>query len=188
MRQIIKTPLSVWSEELSSDLCDSLIAEGLWLPLENATIDTERNVNENIRKNKVGWFELNTLIDNLLLNYVLRTNLYNEWNFQITDREKPQFTVYEKDAFYTWHRDSNVTRPLERKISVTVQLSDPSTYEGGEFKIQDYWGEKELSIYPQAALRGTIIIFPSILKHIVTPVTEGTRYSIVQWYSGPDFT
>ena len=35
--------------------------------------------------------------------------------------------------------------------------------------------------------RGTIIVFPSFLEHQVTPVTKGTRYSLVQWYSGPDW-
>jgi PKHD-type hydroxylase len=37
-------------------------------------------------------------------------------------------------------------------------------------------------------LQGTIIVFPSALFHRVTPVKRGRRYSLVQWYSGPDFT
>ena len=35
--------------------------------------------------------------------------------------------------------------------------------------------------------KGTIIVFPSVLLHTVTPVTKGTRHSLVQWFSGPDF-
>ena len=39
----------------------------------------------------------------------------------------------------------------------------------------------------ETTMQGTIIIFPSMLQHRVTPVTNGTRYSLVQWFSGPNF-
>ena len=185
MKKIIDTPLSLWRGELSSEVCNSIIAEGLELDLETAGID--KTIDTNIRKNKVGWFEENGWIDNLLFNYVSKTNMLNGWNFHITDKEKPQFTVYESNEFYNWHRDCDVTRPLQRKISVTVQLSNPFTYEGGDFNIKDYWGEKELNIHPDSKIEGTIIIFASSLLHTVFPVTQGVRYSLVQWYSGPDF-
>ena len=34
---------------------------------------------------------------------------------------------------------------------------------------------------------GTVIIFPSYTHHRVSPVTKGTRYSVVAWYGGPPF-
>jgi PKHD-type hydroxylase len=39
----------------------------------------------------------------------------------------------------------------------------------------------------QLRKRGTVIIFPSFLQHRVTEVKRGTRYSLVQWYNGPEF-
>ena len=39
----------------------------------------------------------------------------------------------------------------------------------------------------QAMPRGSIIIFPSYTWHRVTPVTRGTRLSLVQWNLGPGY-
>jgi PKHD-type hydroxylase len=73
-----------------------------------------------------------------------------------------------------------------RKLSVTVQLSAPGDYEGGDFHLRDLYNKKDITLKGTRD-RGTIIVFPSILLHRVTPVTEGHRYSLVQWYDGPDF-
>ena len=35
--------------------------------------------------------------------------------------------------------------------------------------------------------KGTIIIFPSFILHRVTPITKGTRESMVGWVSGPPY-
>ena len=35
--------------------------------------------------------------------------------------------------------------------------------------------------------QGQIIVFPSYTLHEVTPITKGTRYSLVSWVSGPSF-
>jgi PKHD-type hydroxylase len=72
-----------------------------------------------------------------------------------------------------------------RKLSVTVSLSDPNDYVGGNLKFDlgphrpDRYHECE-EIRP----RGSIIVFPSHVYHQVTPVTSGTRYSLVNWSLG----
>lgn len=72
-----------------------------------------------------------------------------------------------------------------RKLSVTISLSDPDDYKGGNLKFDlgphrpDRYHECE-EIRP----RGSIIVFPSHIYHQVTPVTEGTRYSLVCWSLG----
>ena len=35
--------------------------------------------------------------------------------------------------------------------------------------------------------RGTLVAFPSYVMHRVTPVTSGTRKSLVAWVAGPKF-
>ena len=188
MKKLVQTPFSLWEGELSSEICNKIIQEGHAQRMIKGTIDAEGIVNEKMRKSKLCWLPENGWVDNLLFNYVSRANLYNNWNFSLTSREKPQFTVYEEGEHYDWHRDCDVTRDLQRKISVTVQLSDPSSYEGGELHIRDYWNENEIfSWHPGGKVQGTIIIFGSSLRHRVFPVTKGVRYSLVQWYSGPDF-
>ena len=188
MKAVERTPLGIWAGALSNEVCDKIITEGALLSAEAATISHGRGVDEAIRDSKVGWFSSGSWIDNLLLSYVFRTNRLNEWNFNLDNAEKVQFTRYEKDDFYTWHRDSNIDSETQRKISITVQLSDYSSYEGGEFEIQDCWSQGEAVIPDEGKQRGSIIIFPSFLLHQVTPVTSGIRYSLVQWYSGPPFT
>ena len=49
------------------------------------------------------------------------------------------------------------------------------------------WNDNLLEMDKETTMQGTIIVFPSMLPHRVTPVTEGVRYSLVQWFSGPDF-
>ena len=67
-----------------------------------------------------------------------------------------------------------------RKLSVVLQLSNPEDYTGGDLVINP-GGEL---LYPDKT-QGTVIFFPSILQHEVTPLESGNRYSIVSWISGP---
>lgn len=187
MRQIQKNPLSLWAGEIPSNICDKIVEEGLNLNLTNATVRKEE-IDKNLRNNKIGWFPKSGWVDELLLRYVSIANFKNNWNFNITESESPQFTIYNTDEFYGWHRDSDVNRLLERKISVTVQLSSPSEYGGGDFRIKELWKDKEIPLDTIGKIKGTIIIFPSCLTHCAMPVTQGTRYSLVQWYSGPQYT
>jgi len=79
---------------------------------------------------------------------------------------------------------------LNRKISMTINLNSEGDYEGGNLKFD--WGRHAatdtqyhecVEIRPQ----GSIIVFPSYLYHCVTPVTSGTRYSLVMWALGRPF-
>ena len=68
-----------------------------------------------------------------------------------------------------------------RKLSITIQLSSPQDYEGGDLILHN--GEPEKM---QKEL-GKLIVFPSYTLHEVTPVTKGTRYSLVAWVAGKPF-
>ena len=82
-------------------------------------------------------------------------------------------------GFYNWHTDFAGFRPL-RKISISIQLSGPEDYDGGELELM--FG-REPQIGDKA--RGTFIAFPSFMLHRVAPVTRGTRWSLVAWILGP---
>jgi len=76
-----------------------------------------------------------------------------------------------------------------RKLSVTINLSENNSYEGGNLKF-DYGPHNEGERYHECTEirpRGSIIIFPSFVHHQVTPVTKGTRYSLVLWSCGRPF-
>jgi PKHD-type hydroxylase len=72
-----------------------------------------------------------------------------------------------------------------RKLSLTVQLSDPSEYEGGDFHI--WYGGDEGQFITMPKEKGTVLIFPSFLMHRVTPVTKGTRKALVFWTGGEPY-
>jgi PKHD-type hydroxylase len=77
-----------------------------------------------------------------------------------------------------------------RKLSVTVSLEDGNAYEGGnlEFDLRNREDSKSVILSAeQARDKGSIIVFPSFVWHRVTPVTKGTRYSLVIWSVGPPF-
>ena len=69
---------------------------------------------------------------------------------------------------------------MPRKLSFTLQLTDPSEYEGGQTMIHN---AKEPWAIPQT--KGTITFFPSYTLHEVLPVTKGTRKALVGWVHGP---
>jgi len=76
-----------------------------------------------------------------------------------------------------------------RKLSMTINLNKPGEYEGGNLKF-DFGPHASgqrfhecVEIRPQ----GSIIVFPSYVYHQVTPVTKGTRYSLVLWSLGQPF-
>ena len=67
-----------------------------------------------------------------------------------------------------------------RKLSFSIQLSDPSEYEGGDLVL--HYGPSGV-VSPKE--QGTLIMFPSTMLHEVTPVTRGVRRSLVGWVLGP---
>jgi PKHD-type hydroxylase len=77
------------------------------------------------------------------------------------------------------HNDSGRTNAT-RKLSYSIQLSDPSNYDGCDlvFTLPAAQASRE---------QGTITVFPSFLFHTVTPVYTGIRYTLVGWAHGPTF-
>ena len=72
-----------------------------------------------------------------------------------------------------------------RKISMTVNLSNPNDYEGGNLKFDLGPHVKErFKVCDEIRPQGSVVIFPSFTYHCVTPVTNGTRYSLVLWCLG----
>jgi PKHD-type hydroxylase len=93
-----------------------------------------------------------------------------------------QFTRYkEPGEHYEWHIDRGINTGI-RKLSLSVQLSEPDEYEGGDLEL--WFGGEPVKANRE---RGMITFFPSYVMHRVTPVTKGVRYSLVCWVSGPPF-
>ncbi len=106
-------------------------------------------------------------------------------NFELTGfSDDFQYTVYHgvEGGHYDWHMDLSTQKQFPRKLSMSIQLSDPGDYEGCDLQ---FYGHRQLETAPRT--RGTAIIFPSYILHRVTPVVSGTRKALVAWAGGPMF-
>ena len=104
----------------------------------------------------------------------------NMWNYEIWGyNDQLQYTIYEGDGgHYDWHADLGPSIS-NRKLSCVIQLSDPNDYEGGDLQLNN--GSGVVTIEKK---KGRVVFFSSFVLHRVTPVTNGTRISLVTWLSG----
>lgn len=162
--------------------------------------------NKNLRNSRNCWIDSNLWIGGFIWYYIARSNREN-FMYDITDIDSGtvQYTEYEKGEFYDWHCDDDIrSRMMKnkhissaenqgetiailngeyvRKLSFSIQLSDPEDYEGGELEFKcpptadTFYAPKD---------RGTIITFDSRVLHRVNPVKSGIRKSLVGWVVGP---
>lgn len=142
-----------------------------------------------IRRSKVTWLNYKGPNDDNAwvfdrLGYIISSLNMQFFGFDITGfGEAIQLTNYSSDdhGTYGWHQD-NGGDGLNRKLSLVLQLSDPSEYEGGQLEIL-------CSSNPVAVpkRKGLVCVFPSWTTHQVTPVVQGSRQSLVVWLTGPRF-
>lgn len=181
----------VFPAALSSSKCDELIQRGLQLPSQSASIGFDQDhVDNSYRVSTIRWFyapENKDIVD-ILMQHAVSANR-DMFGFDISmGAHELQFTEYhgKSNGKYDWHHDVwwENSRAHDRKLSVVIQLSDPSSYEGGNFEFRMAHDSNQLAPFKT---RGSVIVFPSFFEHRVTPVTSGTRYSLVTWVDGPKF-
>ena len=187
----------IFESGMSSQDCDYIIKESeKLLDIKESVVgETDSELISTTRKSKAGFIEsynpkhreLWDIISNRLWSYVNAANRTN-FAFDVSFLDSVQYTIYEDGGdHYDWHMDTFINTPnaYTRKLSLTLQLSDGSEYEGGNFELNDGTGQG----LPYDALRkkGSVLIFPSFLMHRVTPVTSGIRKTIVAWFEGRQF-
>jgi PKHD-type hydroxylase len=65
---------------------------------------------------------------------------------------------------------------IRTDLSVTLFLSEPDEYDGGELVIEDNYGSHEIKLPA-----GDLVLYPACSLHMVTPVTRGTRVASFFW-------
>jgi PKHD-type hydroxylase len=165
---------------------DAVTAYGDSLAPMKAEIGGSAGNTDHLRVTRVAWIEreprtewLFSRVEKMVLELNSRFYQYELYGLV----ESFQYTVYEaaEGGHYDWHCDTGKTVE-PRKISLTLQLSEPSAYEGGDLLLEAGEGP-----FRADKRRGTLVAFPSYLMHRVAPVTAGTRKSLVIWVAGPPF-
>ena len=157
------------------------------VPFEKATT-LDGNSEKDVRSSRIKWIPKNKQWEWLyqkLMNMAVDAN-DNLWDFDlISADEKIQYTEYlaEDEGHYTWHQDIGPGMASQRKVSITVQLSESDEYEGGDLEL--WRGGNNVVTAERGA--GVTVLFPSYLMHRVTKVTKGKRRSFVLWVGGQHY-
>ena len=190
----------VFKKAFSKANCDKIIKAGLEQPKTKGLV-SKAELKLNARNCYVSFVSQDWIYE-LLNPYIHTANKNAKWDFQWDWNEPVQFTVYTKNQFYGWHVDKSsepYAADLEninmrnkiRKLSLTLQLTKPSEYEGGDFEFKWFDSESKNGIrtilVKEARELGSLIIFPSFIWHRITPITKGKRQSLVNWSVGKSF-
>lgn len=158
-----------------------------------------------VRKSSNAWIDGSNWVSGFVWYYIMKANRENfMYDIEGIDTNEIQYTEYQKGEYYDWHIDDDITRCMVndnvltsadnhgeniailngeyiRKLSFSIQLSDPEDYEGGELEFNV--NNEECFFAPNK--KGTVIIFDSRIQHRVREVKSGVRKSLVGWVVGP---
>lgn len=175
--------------------CAELVTYAQTHPAQEATVGhgggRPASADPAVRVSTVRWLKrADPVLRNLFEIIAAETHRANaEWfGKDIRSFNHVQFTEYPPGAVYHWHQDctkvpaENARTPYDRLLSVCLQLTPRNDYEGGEFRVNPSGAKQTVKEFWDA---GDLVIFPSELWHKVAPVTEGTRHSLVTWWTGP---
>ena len=157
---------------------------------------------------EVAWFNDQWIYD-MVWPYLLEANRESGWNWDIEWAEGFQFVKYKENGLYNWHNDGgsdhygkylkdnkDLPNPCTddptfegrvRKISMTMNLTDPKQFDGGKLKFdlsKTHDSGIDIMEIEEINRKGSIVFFPSFMSHTITPITRGTRYSLVLWVLG----
>ena len=176
---------------IPESVCDLLISShtdwirgGVVNKVDDKKLLVQRQV---MRDSDIVWID-NNFWRNSFYKILSDVNITSGWNFDLQGIQVMQLTRYvAPNGHYDYHMDGNGYNTtinsdvgVVRKLSMSCLLNDPSEFEGGQL-------EFKLSSAPPPNLnmeKGDIVIFPSYYLHRVSPVTKGTRYSLVAWGVG----
>ena len=165
-------------------ICDEIIKNHSDFSTANLQ---DGSVISDVRKSGICWIK-EPFYKNLVFDIITRTNRDSGLNFQLERLEDLQLTRYvAPDGHYDFHTDDdghsreNIDDSM-RKISMSCLLTDSSEFEGGDFQLQT-----SATPYNIKLEKGDIVMFPSYVLHRVSPVTKGTRHSLVAWAHGRAF-
>jgi Rps23 Pro-64 3,4-dihydroxylase Tpa1-like proline 4-hydroxylase len=199
--QISEKLVDVIEDELrdyEDDMMKSLVG--------NSNQNQKGDLNSSIRNSDNTWISSEHWVSGIIWYYVAKANRENFlYDIDSIDSESLQFTRYGPGEFYSWHKDEGISGLIKpkavnrkdmdglitnhlqtncqkvRKLSVSLLLSNPEEFEGGNLEFVGEDGKN----FVAPRIRGSVCVFDSRTTHRVQPVTKGIRKSIVAWIIGP---
>ena len=170
-----------WEKVFTKEECEKIIK----IAKNKGLIQGTTNKNLNVRSSKICWLYSSDNLDwvfKKIIDIVLNLN-DRFFKFDIFGlNEGLQFTNYKAPSDkYGKHIDKSLDSVI-RKLSLSIQLTDPKEYKGGELYL--YEDDKGTLMKKE---QGTLVLFPSYILHEVKPVTKGERNSLVSWVTGKQF-
>lgn len=117
-------------------------------------------------------------LDTVLMAALSQHRLLQSWA-QPSRTTLPLINCYGPGMEYGMHVDSAFTpygEPLRRDISITLFLSEPESYEGGELVVEAPGGPKQIKLPA-----GQAFAYTTNALHYVKPVQSGKRLAAVFW-------
>ena len=185
---VLSGALVAWPDAFARHELDALVRLGDGLALEKAELSGGGH--ENLRATQVAWVPRGEQTENLyrrMEELVLELNA-RYFRFDLSGLAMFQYALYggAQGGHFDWHKDygRDPADPQQepRKLTLSLQLSEPGDYEGCDLQIR---AGNQIDTAPRA--RGTLIAFPANVLHQVTPIRSGIRRSLVVWAVGPDF-
>ena len=179
--------IKIYPQLINLNTISCLIRYANNLNFEKAGVGTINKIDDKIRK--VLRYSIHpqskSLTDVHWANY-LHTKIVNAMNFYINENcvkdikieylNQLEILKYFENHHYQFHIDASPEH--HRTLSAILFLNND--YKGGRLIFKSLSDDEEITIEP---IPGSVVVWPSnfLFPHMVKPVTEGVRYTIVAW-------
>ena len=187
---VLSGALVAWQGLFNDAELNAITRIGDGLAMEKAELSVGGQDTEDIRSTLVAWMERTPQTDQIyrrMEEAVLALNA-RFFRFDLSGLATFQYALYggPDGGHFDWHKDygRDPSDPAQepRKLTLSLQLSDPSDYDGCESQVR---AGNQIDIAPTA--RGALVAFPANVLHQVTPIRSGVRKALVIWAVGPEF-
>ena len=136
-----------------------------------------RDIKHNLQAERTG--DSLAELDQLVSSSLYANSIFQAFAFPKRVRA-PIFSRYESGMNYGSHVDGAIMNDngnlLRADLAVTLFLSPPESYDGGELVIELAYGEEEIKL-----AAGEAVVYSADSVHRVEPVTRGVRMAAVTW-------
>tara|TARA_B100001996_G_scaffold195791_1_gene149995 strand:- start:1229 stop:1966 length:738 start_codon:yes stop_codon:yes gene_type:complete len=196
-------PLYQFKTKLPKRFCDEIDEYYSDQKPQDAALGDSMYTDDQTRSVNVRWCNQDDWVGPFLYQYIQQAN-HHLFQYDITGLyyNNIHHLEYKEGHFHSWHIDNNgcdsvafeppcsrallnLPKQYCRKLSFTLQLSDPEDYTGGELEIEVNSSDDPKKTVTLDKDRGTLGIFDPRTRHRISPVKSGTRKALVGWAIGP---